>query len=213
MKKTLIEVSVCFHQCNPWQSYALEAPAPEMRHTEKLRGVRHDRSQHHPEAPDAFSGDHTTNSQFHLCCPQPSTHECSVFPQLGVSLQSRVQCSDLFATRIDRIGEPGTLPAVFTPEREWFIPIINSITRTGDAQREVVIIHRKDRLIEVADLLKHSFRQRKSGKNVRELEYVFERARTRLHGGVTKFALNLVPGASFKQHVAAGIDQRRVAAE
>src|SRR5690349_20665970 len=90
--------------------------------------------QHHAEAADAFSSHHTTNCQFHLRCSQPSIDQRSVFAKLGIALQGGVQSADLFAAGIDGISESRTLSAVFTTQRERFVPVIHSIARAGHAQ-------------------------------------------------------------------------------
>jgi hypothetical protein len=104
-----------------------------MRDAKELRRIGRNCLQHHAQATDAFSGDHTTNCQFHLRCPQSSIDERSVLAKFGAAFEGSVQGADLFAASIYGVSESGTLSAVFTTQRERFVPVVDSIARAGDA--------------------------------------------------------------------------------
>jgi len=137
-----------------------------MGYAEELGRICGDGADEITQAAGFFAGVHAAQGQFQFRRCQPSLDGWRIIPKLRIPLQSGVECSDLFATRIDRIRHARTLPRVFASQREWLIAVVHAITGACDATRQILIAHWKDRLIEIADLFKDGFGQSKTWEAV-----------------------------------------------
>src|SRR5687767_5185068 len=91
-----------------------------------------------------------------------------------------------------------------------FVQIIDTVAATRYPQCQVVVVHWKDRLIEIPDAIQHVTAKREAGKAIREQKDIGEAAQSAFDRIILQLGLNFMPGAALVKQLPVRPDNSRI---